>query len=184
MVQADLARTLERLADQDDCAGSVVGLRAPEEVALDVKRSAEPRATDDREPAVPFGPKPIVLHDGAGNVGRDQALQPFVRGPHRHLCIHDLHQFVLMTRIFGPVLRARASGSAKVRRRAGRHARVAQGSAGRPSLRPAELAGTDRAQRQAEFAGPRRLPRIGEEEVRKVSSLSSSFRGAPSANPE
>src|SRR5207237_35976 len=49
-----------------------------------------------------------------------------------------------------------------------RNARAAKGSSRRAPFRAAEFARAYRLERQAEFAGPRRLPRIGEEEMRKT----------------
>src|SRR6202022_2153609 len=49
-----------------------------------------------------------------------------------------------------------------------RHARAAEGSPGGLAPGLAEPAGTYRLERQADLAWPRRLPRIGEEEVRKI----------------
>ena len=62
-----------------------------------------------------------------------------------------------------------AGGEDAGRRGRRRHARAAEGSSRRPALRPAESAGADRPERQADLAGPRRLSRTGEEEMRNSS---------------
>ena len=60
------------------------------------------------------------------------------------------------------------------RRRAGRHARAAEGSSRRPALGPAKSAGTYGPQRQADLAGARRLSRTREEEIIAINSLNTS----------
>jgi signal recognition particle subunit SRP54 len=66
-----------------------------------------------------------------------------------------------------------------------RHAFAAERSTRRPALGPAESARAYGLERQADPAGPRRLSRTGEEEMRSASNPTPSFRGAPlGASPE